>query len=1254
MHYLDFSLEISPGAEGAYTVRVVASPVGPAEESMRLPFDGVALEKHLTDLQFAILSSSGQLRADTTQEEGIVREFGRVLFDAAFSGRVRENYAKSLEAANKPGQGLRLKLNIQAPELASLPWEFLYDSAEGDFVCLSRKTPVVRYIGTGTTRWPEGTARVNAPLRIFGVAPRYLGRAKLEVEKEQGLIKKAVEGLESVELVWFEGQSWHDLHREMERGRPWHIFHFIGHGSFDEDSGQGTIRLTGDRGEPYHMNARELGLLLDGHSDTLKMAVLNSCEGARANRKDVFSSVAAALVRRGVPVALAMQYRISDWAAIEFARAFYTFIAEGLPVEAAVAEARKSITFAFYNTVEWGTPVLFMRTPHGQVFDVVGARRSKEKRVEIFDLYDEARGLFKQARWGEAKVLLARIRESHDGYRDVNQLLEEAEQHEAEEQAAQTLEEAKFLTGEKDWPAAIDKLQHLLYLRPDHAQAAALLNEVSRRKSLDDIYRVGLDHFAAGEWEEALKCFEEVSRGGGAYDDVGELLVRARGNVQEKRLSDLYREAELAGEADNWGVAVEKLKAILTLDPLQEKAQGLLSKAEQEREASDLYGAALKEYKAERLDKALELFTSLIRRTGGYKKTAALIKEIERRQKDAQRRLELANQSAVHEAEILVRRAREVMSKKTWLAALEGLTALQAKHPGLDRIVYNLGLARRELFGLEQRERIAATYAEGQELFKAGRFSAAWARFNQIRDSVGKYSESDVLFADTQLELFKRHRRQLAAGGAAAALSSVVCASSIVLLANGALYPLPAVALALGAVTLSTSCYYLYSLLRDSNDWRSEIRTLSGPGQQAPPTLAPQGQKGAHDQDASAKPTQADAAEAPAERLSKRLGALLRIDDAREIDLSFITCAEYAMFIDEMSKQGKYYYPDHWLEMADLGAKAAQPVSGVRYKDAFDFCRWLTEKEGKRALYRLPSAGEAVTNPAVDRALAAWCSDTGRPALVGLPAVNKRALREQVKALDKSGLPLPPRLADGLLVFHDLRGFNEAQVSMPSALSDSLGLITLFVAQQLSNSLINAAKAKLDADAAHQLFVSLAQELNLKYAVDLVNANARSLLLFEDDNLMIVNRGEARTVIQEVEKRAVEKKYRDDNLVRSLRVMTSLLDIADAETPTAKRRAQRRYALLVLQYALETYAGLDKGKIKARLSKKYHAKLIRLRLPNMESVAGKKKLMAHQKAVLEFYWWLRIIDAREFDELPAWEGIRVVREASDARGDTSH
>ncbi len=49
-------------------------------------------------------------------------------------------------------------------------------------------------------------------------------------------------------------------------------------------------------------------------------------------------------------------------------RAFYETLAEGWPVDAAVAEARRAVSWAVANTVEWGTPVLFMRAPDGVLF----------------------------------------------------------------------------------------------------------------------------------------------------------------------------------------------------------------------------------------------------------------------------------------------------------------------------------------------------------------------------------------------------------------------------------------------------------------------------------------------------------------------------------------------------------------------------------------------------------------------------------------------------------------------------------------------------------------------------------------------------------------------------------------------------------------------------------------------------------------------------------------------------------------------
>src|SRR5262249_3418089 len=70
---------------------------------------------------------------------------------------------------------------------------------------------------------------------------------------------------------------------------------------------------------------------------------------------------------------IGMQFEITDRAARLFASEFYTMIAEGKPVDAAVAEARLAI-YADQNDVEWATPVLFLRVANGQLFDVEDAR----------------------------------------------------------------------------------------------------------------------------------------------------------------------------------------------------------------------------------------------------------------------------------------------------------------------------------------------------------------------------------------------------------------------------------------------------------------------------------------------------------------------------------------------------------------------------------------------------------------------------------------------------------------------------------------------------------------------------------------------------------------------------------------------------------------------------------------------------------------------------------------------------------------
>lgn len=79
-------------------------------------------------------------------------------------------------------------------------------------------------------------------------------------------------------------------------------------------------------GSPIQTSRRTRGLPLCG----LRL------KGARGGDIDPFSSTAATLVRRGIPAVVAMQYDISDPAAITFGSTFYTAVTLGPAMEAAV------------------------------------------------------------------------------------------------------------------------------------------------------------------------------------------------------------------------------------------------------------------------------------------------------------------------------------------------------------------------------------------------------------------------------------------------------------------------------------------------------------------------------------------------------------------------------------------------------------------------------------------------------------------------------------------------------------------------------------------------------------------------------------------------------------------------------------------------------------------------------------------------------------------------------------------------------
>ena len=303
---------------------------------------------------------SRRRRDDSPQAQ----QFGAALFNAIFTGNVLSLFDASRALARQDDSGLRIRLRILAPQLANLPWELLFDPRQGEFLCLSQQTPLVR---TVETMQPIETLFVTLPLRILGMTASPLDLQPLDVAHEKELLQGAVAKMNGqIELVWTSGESWRDLQESLQQG-PWHIFHFIGHGRFDDAAAEGALALTDAQGRADLRNTLEVSRLVADHS-ALRLVVLNACEGAQTGTQALYASIAEHLVRRGLSAVLAMQYTITDAAAIEFTRSFYGALANGLPVDVACAEARKAMSLAAPDSWEWATPVLFLRSPDGELW----------------------------------------------------------------------------------------------------------------------------------------------------------------------------------------------------------------------------------------------------------------------------------------------------------------------------------------------------------------------------------------------------------------------------------------------------------------------------------------------------------------------------------------------------------------------------------------------------------------------------------------------------------------------------------------------------------------------------------------------------------------------------------------------------------------------------------------------------------------------------------------------------------------------
>lgn len=387
MDFLDLDVLVESRGQDR-VVRIVDSPAGQtAPEPFVAPFTELELENFVLRVGRP-RTARRALRlpgaSDTALDEAKV--VGDRLLRALFpSGSAMACLLTSVAQARAGDVGLRIRLHLRdAPDLARYPWEFVYDANVDRFLCLSSHTPVVRYLDVPE---PPSPLPVASPLRILVVISSPSDATPLGVEREWSNLTTAMADVVARGLVHIERlptATMPALARHL-RGGAYHVLHFIGHGAFDTRAGDGVLAFEDAEGRTRLVGADELGAHLHDHR-SMGLALLNSCEGARSDTADPFSGTAQSLIRHGLGAVVAMQFEVTDEAAIAFSQTFYESLAVGYPVDAAVAEGRKAV-LSLPNPLEWATPVLYLRAPHGRIFDV--AVRPTEPIAPRDDLPDD-------------------------------------------------------------------------------------------------------------------------------------------------------------------------------------------------------------------------------------------------------------------------------------------------------------------------------------------------------------------------------------------------------------------------------------------------------------------------------------------------------------------------------------------------------------------------------------------------------------------------------------------------------------------------------------------------------------------------------------------------------------------------------------------------------------------------------------------------------------------------------------------------
>jgi hypothetical protein len=301
-----------------------------------------------------MFSATGGLAAQRSSDPTTpVRDFGARLYASLFEsglGSLRRIRSEGAQGRNAVLQ-LRLEVSHEDALLAALPWEWMYDTLRGEFVCLTDEI----------TRSIEGVPPSSDPVAskmILVAMTDGLPFATKEVEAIQRVLG------ERVAIHVLINPSENELRSALKETKP-ELLHYIG--PSHEDRGGQYIVLGCEKGIE-RVRADEFTRLLET-SFLPAFVTLNAC---------TTSAFPFGLARR-VRAVVALNATITDESGFNLGVQLYQRLSGGAPFDAAVAGVRRDLATRSERDLgvpTWAALVLYCSAPAPSLFRERGGLES--------------------------------------------------------------------------------------------------------------------------------------------------------------------------------------------------------------------------------------------------------------------------------------------------------------------------------------------------------------------------------------------------------------------------------------------------------------------------------------------------------------------------------------------------------------------------------------------------------------------------------------------------------------------------------------------------------------------------------------------------------------------------------------------------------------------------------------------------------------------------------------------------------------